>query len=35
MRGSNKKVLTGKFVVFWIGGCLQEVVAHGVSSVQH
>ena len=36
MRRSNKKVwLENKFfLVFWIGGCLQEVVAHGVSSVQ-
>ena len=26
--------LGNKFLVFWIGGCLQEMVAYGVSSVQ-
>ena len=28
-RGSNCKALTGKILVFWIGGRLREVVAHG------
>ena len=28
-RGSNCEALTGKILVFWIGGCLWEVVAHG------
>ena len=28
-RGSNCKALTGKILVFWIGGPLWEVVAHG------
>ena len=32
-RGSNSKALTGKIVVFWTGGCLWEVVAHGGSTV--
>ena len=27
--GSNCKALTGKVLVFWIGGRLREVVAHG------
>ena len=27
-RGSNCKALTGKFLVFWIGGHLWEVVAY-------
>ena len=27
-RGSNCEVLTGKILVFWIGGCLWEVVAY-------
>ena len=32
-RGSNCNALTGKILVFWIGSCLREVVAHGVSTV--
>ena len=32
-RGSNCKSLTGKVLVFWIGGHLWEVVAHGGSTV--
>ena len=32
-RGSNCKALTGKILVFWIGGRLWEVVAHGGSTV--
>ena len=32
MLGSNWKALTGKVLVFWIGGRLWEVVAHGVST---
>ena len=32
-RGSNFKALTGKILVFWIGGRLREVVAHGGSTV--
>ena len=32
-RGSNCKALTGKIVVFWIGGRLWEVVTHGGSTV--
>ena len=32
-RGSNCKSLTGKVLVFWIGGHLWEVVAHGASTV--
>ena len=32
-RGSNCKALTGKMLVFWIGGSLREVVAHGGSTV--
>ena len=28
-RGSNCKALNGKVLVFWIGGLLWEVVAHG------
>ena len=32
-KGSNCKALTGKILVFWIGGRLWEVVAHGGSSV--
>ena len=32
-RGSNCKALTGKVLVFWIGGRLWEVVAHGGSTV--
>ena len=31
--GSNSKALTGKILVFWIGGRLREVVAHGGSTV--
>ena len=31
--GSNSKALTGKILVFWIGGRLREVVAHGDSTV--
>ena len=27
-RGSNCRALTGKILVFWIGGCLLEVVAY-------
>ena len=27
------RALTGKILVFWIGGRLREVVAHGVSTV--
>ena len=29
------RVLTGKNVVFWIGGRLREVVAHGGSTVDY
>ena len=32
-RGSNGEALTGKVLVFWIGGRLWEVVAHGGSTV--
>ena len=32
-RGSNCKALTGKILLFWIGGRLREVVAHGGSTV--
>ena len=32
-RGSNYKALTGKVLVFWFGGRLWEVVAHGGSTV--
>ena len=32
-RGYNCKALTGKILVFWIGGRLREVVAHGGSTV--
>ena len=32
-RGSNYRALPGKNWVFWIGGRLREVVAHGGSSV--
>ena len=32
-RGSNCKSLTGKILVFWIGGRLREVVAHEGSTV--
>ena len=32
-RGSNCKALTGRVLVFWIGGRLWEVVAHGASTV--
>ena len=32
-RGSNCEALTGKILVFWIGGRLREVVAHGGSTV--
>ena len=32
-RGSNCKALTGKVLVFWIGGRLWEVVARGGSTV--
>ena len=32
-RGSNCKALTGKVLVFWIGGRLWEVVAHEGSTV--
>ena len=28
-RSSNYKALTGKNLVFWISGCLREVVTHG------
>ena len=28
-RGSNCEALTRKILVFWIGGCLWEVVAYG------
>ena len=28
MRGFNRKALTGKILVFWIGGRLWEVVAY-------
>ena len=31
--GSNFKALTGKVLVFWTGGRLWEVVAHGGPSV--
>ena len=30
MRSSCYRALTGKMLVFWINGCLQEVVAHEV-----
>ena len=30
--GSNYKALTGNVSVFWIGGRLREVVAHGGST---
>ena len=33
-RSSNCKAFTGKVLVFWIGGSLREVVAHGGSIVQ-
>ena len=33
IRDSNCKVLTGKILVFWIGGRLREVVGHGGSTV--
>ena len=33
MRGSNYRALTGKSLVFWIGGHLWEVVAYGGSNV--
>ena len=32
-RGSNCNALTEKILVFWIGGRLREVVAHGGSTV--
>ena len=32
-RGSNCQALTGKVLVFWIGGRLWEVVARGGSTV--
>jgi len=32
-RCSSCKALIGKILVFWIGGCLWEVVAHGGSTV--
>ena len=32
-RGSNCKASTGNVFVFWIGGLLWEVVAHGGSTV--
>ena len=32
IRGSNRKALTGKVLVFWISGRLSEVVAHGGST---
>ena len=32
-RGSHCKALTGKVLVFWISGHLQEEVAHGGSTV--
>ena len=35
IRGFNCKVLTGKTLVFWIGGHLWEVVAHrGLTVIQ-
>ena len=34
-RGSNRNALTGKILVFWIGGRLREVVAHGGSTLYH
>ena len=34
-RGSNCNALTGKVLVFWIAGCLLEVVAHKGSTVVH
>ena len=33
-RGSNCKALTVKILVFWIGGCLWEVVVRGGSTVR-
>ena len=33
--GSNCKALTRKILMFWIGGRLREVVAHGGSTVIH
>ena len=33
VRGSSYRVLIGKILVFWIGGWLWEVVAHGISTV--
>ena len=32
-RGSNYRLLAGHNLVFWISGCLWEVVAHGGSTV--
>ena len=32
-RGPNCKALTGKILVFWIGGCLWAAVAHRGSTV--
>ena len=32
-RGSSCKALTGKILVFWIGGRLRELVVHGGSIV--
>ena len=33
MRGSNYRALTGTNLVFWLGGRLREVVAHGGSCI--
>ena len=33
-RGSNCKALTVKILVFWIGGCLWEVVVRGGSTIR-
>ena len=32
-RGSYCRTLSGKILVFWIGGHLWEVIAYGVSTV--
>ena len=34
-RGSNCNSFTGKILMFWIGGLLWEVVAHGFSTVYY
>ena len=34
-RGSNYRAFTGNIFVFWIGGRLREVVAHGGSTVDY